>query len=123
VTSLGGQNARFEASSAAYEARFGFPFIVCVRRQTPPFVLRGLERRLANQPDQELAAALAEIGSIVRLRLRLVDRVTGPGVPKTTGHLSAYVLDTAHGKAAAGIRCAAIPGSGAPPEIASLRSQ
>jgi 2-oxo-4-hydroxy-4-carboxy-5-ureidoimidazoline decarboxylase len=32
-----------------------------------------------------------------------VDRVTGPGVPKTTGHLSAYALDTARGKAAAGI--------------------
>ncbi len=40
----------FEAGSTAYEARFGFPFIVCVRRLTPPFVLRGLERRLANTP-------------------------------------------------------------------------
>jgi 2-oxo-4-hydroxy-4-carboxy-5-ureidoimidazoline decarboxylase len=102
MTSLGDQLARFEASSSAYEARFGFPFIVCVRRQTPPFVLRGLERRLANTPDQERAAALAEIGYITRLRL--VDRVTGPGMPKTNGHLSAHVLDTVRGKAAEGIR-------------------
>jgi 2-oxo-4-hydroxy-4-carboxy-5-ureidoimidazoline decarboxylase len=102
MTSLGGQLAQFEASSTAYEAHFGFPFIVCVRRQTPPFVLRGLERRLANTPDQELAAALAEIGHITRLRL--VDRVNGPGMPKTNGHLSAHVLDTARGKAAEGIR-------------------
>jgi 2-oxo-4-hydroxy-4-carboxy-5-ureidoimidazoline decarboxylase len=102
MTSLGEQLARFEASASAYEARFGFPFIVCVRRQTPPFVLRGLERRLANPLDQELAAALAEIGHITRLRL--VDRVTGPGMPKTAGHLSAHVLDTARGKAAEGVR-------------------
>jgi len=100
--SLGEQLARFESSSSAYEARFGFPFIICVRRQTPAFVLRGLERRLANTPDQELAAALAEIGYITRLRL--VDRVNGPGMPKTSGHLSAHVLDTARGTAAEGVR-------------------
>lgn len=102
MTSLGERLARFEAASAAYETRFGFPFIVCVRRQTPPFVLRGLERRLAHTADQEQAAALAEISHITRLRL--VDRVTGPGMPETTGHLSAHVLDTARGRAAEGIR-------------------
>ena len=102
MNSLGNRLAKFDAGAATYEARFGFPFIVCVRRQTPPFVLRGLERRLAHEPDQERAAALAEIGHITRLRL--VDRVTGPGAPKTTGHLSAHVLDTARGKAAEGIR-------------------
>jgi 2-oxo-4-hydroxy-4-carboxy-5-ureidoimidazoline decarboxylase len=101
MTSLGERLAQFEASSSAYESRFGFPFIVCVRRMTPPFVLRGLERRLANTPDEERAAALAEIGYITRLRL--VDRVTGPGMPKTAGHLSAHVLDTARGKAAEGV--------------------
>jgi 2-oxo-4-hydroxy-4-carboxy-5-ureidoimidazoline decarboxylase len=102
MTSLGENLARFEASSSAYESRFGFPFIVCVRRQTPPFVLRGLEHRLANTPDQELAAALAEIGHITRLRL--VDRITGPGMPNTSGYLSAHVLDTVRGKAAEGVR-------------------
>lgn len=102
MTSLGDQLSRFEADSAAYEARFGIPFIVCVRRLTPPFVLRGLQRRLANDQKQELAAAFAEIGHITRLRL--VDRVTGPGVPPTAGHLSAHVLDTARGKAAEGVR-------------------
>lgn len=102
MTTLGAQLTRFEAASATYETRFGFPFIVCVRRQTPPFVLRGLERRLANTPDQELDAALAEIGHITRLRL--VDRVTGPGMPKTAGHLSAHVLDTARGMAAEAVR-------------------
>lgn len=102
MTSLGDRLAWFEAASSAYEARFGFPFIVCVRRQTPPFVLSGLERRLTNSPDQERAAALAEIGHITRLRL--VDRVSGPDMPKTAGHLSAHVLDTARGKAAEGVQ-------------------
>ena len=102
MTSLGEKLAGFEAASSEYETRFCFPFIVCVRRLTPPFVLRGLERRLANTPDQERLAALAEIGHITRLRL--VDRVTGPGVPRTAGHLSAHVLDTARGKAAEGVR-------------------
>jgi 2-oxo-4-hydroxy-4-carboxy-5-ureidoimidazoline decarboxylase len=102
MTSLGEQLARFETASSTYKSRFGFPFIVCVRRQTPPFVPRGLERRLANTPEQELAAALAEIGHITRLRL--VDHATGPGMPKIAGHLSAHVLDTARGKAAEGVR-------------------
>jgi 2-oxo-4-hydroxy-4-carboxy-5-ureidoimidazoline decarboxylase len=102
MASLGDALGRFEADSETYEARFGFPFIVCVRRLTPPFVLRGLQRRLANDAEQELAAALAEIGHITRLRL--VDRVSGPGVPATSGHLSAHVLDTARGKAAEGVR-------------------
>jgi 2-oxo-4-hydroxy-4-carboxy-5-ureidoimidazoline decarboxylase len=102
MTDLGDGLTRFETASDAYEARFGFPFIICVRRQTPAFVMRALERRLDNTPEQELAAALAEIGFITRLRL--VDRVDGPDLPKTTGHLSSHVLDTARGKPAEGIR-------------------
>jgi 2-oxo-4-hydroxy-4-carboxy-5-ureidoimidazoline decarboxylase len=102
LATLGDWLAVLEAGSSAYEARFGFPFIVCVRRLTPPFVLRRLERRLANTPDQERTVALAEIGHITRLRL--VDRVTGAGMPNTTGYLSAHVLDTARGKPAEGIR-------------------
>ena len=102
MSSLGEQLARFDAASSGYETRFGYPFIVCVRRLTPPFVLRSLERRLTNTHEQERVAALAEIGHITRLRL--VDRVSGPGMPRTAGHLSAHVLDTARGKAAEGIR-------------------
>jgi len=102
MASLGDQLAEFDTASSEYEARFGFPFIVCVRRQTPAFVLRSLQQRIANAPAQERAAALAEIGYITRLRL--MDRVSGPGMPRTTGHLSSHVLDTVRGKAAAGVR-------------------
>lgn len=102
MASLGDAIERFEAASASYEARFGLPFITCVRRMTPPFVLRGLEQRLGNAKTDEIAAALREVGYITRLRL--VDRVTGPGMPRVAGHLSTHVLDTARGKAASGIR-------------------
>lgn len=102
LNSLGADLARFEALSADYEQRFGFPFIVCVRRLTPPFVLRTLERRVGGEAAQERAAALAEIGFITRLRL--VERVHGPGMPRTGGHLSTHILDTARGRPGAGIR-------------------
>jgi 2-oxo-4-hydroxy-4-carboxy-5-ureidoimidazoline decarboxylase len=101
MAGLGDALTRFESGSAAYEARFGIPFITCVRRMTPPFVLKGLEQRLQNTPPEEIAAALQQIAHITRLRL--VDRVSGPGLPRTTGHLSTHVLDTARGKAAEGI--------------------
>jgi 2-oxo-4-hydroxy-4-carboxy-5-ureidoimidazoline decarboxylase len=75
---------------------------VCVRRHTRDSILDRFERRLASNPDEERAAALAEIGLIARLRL--VDAVDGPGKPKTDGRLSTHVLDTVSGRPAAGLR-------------------
>ncbi len=94
--------ARFEALNRSYAARFGFPFIICVRRQTRDAILNEFERRTALPPDAEFAAALQEIGYITRLRL--VAKVEGPGAPKTEGRLSTHVLDTVSGKPAAGVR-------------------
>lgn len=94
--------ARFERLNAAYRERFGFPFVICVRRHTRDSILASFERRLANSPEAERAAALAEIGHITRLRL--VEAVDGPGRPKTDGRLSTHVLDTAAGRPAAGVR-------------------
>jgi 2-oxo-4-hydroxy-4-carboxy-5-ureidoimidazoline decarboxylase len=93
--------AKFEKLNAAYSQKFGFPFIVCVRRHTRDSILRQFERRLALPPDGEFAAALAEIGHITRLRL--VDKVDGPGLPPTTGRLSTHVLDTYNGRPAPGV--------------------
>jgi 2-oxo-4-hydroxy-4-carboxy-5-ureidoimidazoline decarboxylase len=61
--------ARFEQLNAAYRERFAFPFIICVRRHTRTSIRAEFERRLGNDPAAELAAALAEIGHITRLRL------------------------------------------------------
>ena len=94
--------ARFERLNATYRARFGFPFIVCVRRHTRDSILVRFERRTHNDADVELATALAEIALITRLRL--VAKVDGPGAPKTEGRLSTHVLDTLNGRPAAGLR-------------------
>ena len=93
--------ARFETMNAAYRARFKFPFVICARRQTRDAILAAFERRLANETAAELDAALAEISYITRLRL--ADRVEGPGMPLIAGHLSTHVLDTYHGRPAAGV--------------------
>lgn len=60
---------RFHALNAAYLARFGFPFIICVRQHDKASILAAFERRLAAAPDVERAQALHEIGEIVKLRL------------------------------------------------------
>jgi 2-oxo-4-hydroxy-4-carboxy-5-ureidoimidazoline decarboxylase len=62
--------ARFERANAAYSGKFGFPFIVCVRRHTSAeSILSTFEQRVGNNPPTEFAAALTEIGYITRLRL------------------------------------------------------
>jgi 2-oxo-4-hydroxy-4-carboxy-5-ureidoimidazoline decarboxylase len=93
--------ARFEKLNAAYRQKFGFPFVICVRRQTRDAILDAFERRLGNNAEAELAAALDEIGHITRLRV--VDRVEGAGAPAVTGRLSTHVLDTYHGRPASGV--------------------
>ena len=60
---------RFHALNAAYRDKFGFPFIICVRLTDKAGILAAMERRLANDRDTEIAAALEQIGEIVRLRL------------------------------------------------------
>ena len=61
---------RFHALNAAYGERFGFPFIICVRLTDKAGILAAMEERLANDRDTEIATAIAEIGKIVRLRLK-----------------------------------------------------
>lgn len=60
---------RFHTLNARYRERFGFPFIICVRLTDRAGILAAMQLRLANDRDQEIAAALTEIGEIVRLRL------------------------------------------------------
>jgi len=61
--------ARFTKLNAAYRERFGFPFIICVRRHTRDSILEQFERRLHNDAAAERAAALDEIALIAELRL------------------------------------------------------
>jgi uric acid transporter len=60
---------RFDALNEAYRAKFGHPFLICVRENTKDTILEAFERRLENTPRQERMAALVEIGKIANLRL------------------------------------------------------
>ncbi len=93
--------ARFHRLNDAYVSRFGFPFIVCVRRHTRDSILTQFERRLRHDAATEFAAALQEISFITRLRLAA--KVTGEGMPQVNGRLSTHVLDTHAGRPAVGV--------------------
>lgn len=94
--------ARFQRLNEAYASKFGFPFVICVRRQSRDAILDAFEARCRNHADAELATALAEIDLIARLRIGQF--VKGPGMAKTDGRLSTHVLDTHSGRPAAGVR-------------------
>ncbi|MEM9842552.1 MAG: 2-oxo-4-hydroxy-4-carboxy-5-ureidoimidazoline decarboxylase [Pseudomonadota bacterium] len=55
--------------NAAYNARFGFPFIICVRMTNKAGILAALEQRLENTVDEEFETALGEVAKIAQLRL------------------------------------------------------
>lgn len=52
-----------------YRAKFGFPFIIAVRRHTKDGIFREFERRLEHDAETELANGVAEVFAITRLRL------------------------------------------------------
>jgi 2-oxo-4-hydroxy-4-carboxy-5-ureidoimidazoline decarboxylase len=91
----------FERVNNAYRAKFGFPYIVCVRRHTKDSILRDFERRLPNNAASEMQKSIEEICRIAALRLdQLVTSKDRLGV---AGRLSTHVLDTHSGRPAAGI--------------------
>jgi 2-oxo-4-hydroxy-4-carboxy-5-ureidoimidazoline decarboxylase len=93
--------ATFQKLNDAYRAKFGLPFIICVRRHGKDSILHQFARRLRNEPSAELAATLKEIFRIAALRLD--QRVVGPDRLDVHGRLSTHVLDTYHGDPASGV--------------------
>jgi 2-oxo-4-hydroxy-4-carboxy-5-ureidoimidazoline decarboxylase len=91
LTSLdAAEAAAFAAANQAYQARFGFPFIIAVRGQRDrAAIAAALQTRLTNTEPAETAIALAEVAKIARFRL---DSLIEPA-----GWLSVHVLDTVHG--------------------------
>ena len=65
---------RFHDLNAAYKARFGFPFIICVRLNDKASILAAMRARLSNDEATEIAEAIKQIGLISKLRL--LDAVT-----------------------------------------------
>lgn len=93
--------AAFQRANDAYRDKFGFPYIVCVRRHTRDSILRDFEARLLNIAKTETRRAIEEIGRISALRLDQL--VIAEDRLKVHGRLSTHVLDTHIGKPAPGI--------------------
>jgi 2-oxo-4-hydroxy-4-carboxy-5-ureidoimidazoline decarboxylase len=91
--------ARLAEWNARYRDKFEFPFIICVRRHSKESIFAKFERRLAREPAVERHTALAEIARITALRL--VEKVSGPGMPRVHGTLSTHLLDASRGLPAA----------------------
>ena len=91
----------FERVNNAYRGKFGFPYIVCVRRHTKDSILRDFERRLPNDAEAETQTSIDEICRIAALRLDLL--VASDDRLQVHGRLSTHVLDTHSGRPAAGI--------------------
>jgi 2-oxo-4-hydroxy-4-carboxy-5-ureidoimidazoline decarboxylase len=52
-----------------YREKFGFPFIIAMRRHTKDSIFAELQRRLTGTPETELSACLEQVFLITRLRL------------------------------------------------------
>jgi allantoicase len=61
--------AKMAEMNRAYEARFGFTYIVCATGKSAEELVAIAERRLSNEPEAELAVAGAELFAIANLRL------------------------------------------------------
>jgi 2-oxo-4-hydroxy-4-carboxy-5-ureidoimidazoline decarboxylase len=91
----------FERVNNAYRSKFGFPYIVCVRRHTRDSILADFEQRLPNDAATETSTSVAEICRIAALRLDQL--VASSDRLPVDGRLSTHVLDNHSGKPAAGI--------------------
>jgi 2-oxo-4-hydroxy-4-carboxy-5-ureidoimidazoline decarboxylase len=93
--------ATLDRLNAAYREKFGFPFMICVRRATKAKIFAEFEKRLHNDRDTEFAAAFTEIYRVTALRLD--DALTSDGSLAVHGFLDVHVIDIAHGRPATGL--------------------
>ncbi len=61
---------RFSGLNTAYREKFGFPFIVAVRKHTRETILENFVIRLEHSVELEIETALKEISTIAKLRLQ-----------------------------------------------------
>lgn len=62
-----------DAAHAAYEARFGHAFVICLdgvpQEESLDHVLEGIRSRLTNDPEDERVVAAEELRRLARQRL------------------------------------------------------
>ncbi|NOK86205.1 MAG: 2-oxo-4-hydroxy-4-carboxy-5-ureidoimidazoline decarboxylase [Chloroflexi bacterium AL-W] len=59
----------FRQLNDSYSARFGFPFVICVREHTKDSILTHFRQRLTHTLEQEIENGAVEVFKILRLRL------------------------------------------------------
>jgi len=89
--------AALAEANAAYEAKFGFIFIVCATGRSATEMLRLLEDRLPNTIGEELHIAMGEQMKISILRFKKLITEANWNVLKP-GQLTTHVLDTSVGR-------------------------
>jgi allantoicase len=57
------------AANTAYQATFGYVFLICATGKDGDEILHSLQQRLANDPETEFRVAVEEMRKIMRLRL------------------------------------------------------
>lgn len=62
--------ARITTLNDAYRAKFGFPFVICVRDHSQTGIFEAFEKRAANARSAEIETALAQIARIGWHRLQ-----------------------------------------------------
>jgi len=60
---------RLQSANAAYQSRFGFPFVIAVKGLDRAGILAAVETRLHSTPEAELHTSLEQICRIARFRL------------------------------------------------------
>lgn len=94
--------AALAEANAAYEAKFGFIFIVCATGKSAVEMLRLLEERLSNTIGEELHIAMGEQMKITILRFKKLITAANWNSLKP-GQLTTHVLDTSVGQPGKGI--------------------
>jgi urate oxidase len=86
--------AAFQDLNARYQARFGFPFVICARDHQKADILAELERRAHQSRADEITAALREIGRIAWWRLQdvVVDKEDAVDEPQP------FAFEVSYGK-------------------------
>lgn len=84
----------FQQLNAQYQARFGFPFVMCARDHHKDDILVELARRVGRARDQEITTALGEIGRIAWWRLQDVVKDEEDAVEQA----QPYVFEVSYGK-------------------------
>jgi len=67
--------ALLDTYNTRYRQKFGFPFVICARKNKIKSILKGMQIRFDNTKEKEIATAIEEVTKITELRvLNVLDK-------------------------------------------------